>query len=81
MAKVVYTVRFEVTANRAKLTAPAVPGYHFTAECRPEAKRECKDYIEAFLRLLHKAHKALPTEPKNFSVQNVFIEIAAEGRK
>jgi hypothetical protein len=77
MAKVVYTVVFEVRSKRVSVTAPALPGFYFTSEALPDAKPEWEDYLQAFLRLLREAHKPLPAESKNFRVQSVFIEVNA----
>jgi predicted RNase H-like HicB family nuclease len=75
MAKVVYTVVFDVTSGGVKVTAPALPGFYFTAETPPEAEFEWKNYVEVFLKLLRKAHKPLPTKEKSFRIQTLFIEV------
>jgi predicted RNase H-like HicB family nuclease len=80
MAKMVYTVVIEVSSSRVKVTAPAWPGIYFTSDALAEAKPEWKDYLEAFLRLLRKAHKQLPAEPKNFRILSSFIEATYTAR-
>ena len=81
MAKLVYTVAFEVSSNRVKITAPALPGVYFTSDALPDAKPEWKDYLEAFLRLLRKAHKPVLAEPKQYRIENVFIEVTSPRAK
>ena len=77
MAKAIYTIVFEVRSNGVKVTVPALPGFSFEADDIIAAQVDAKVYLEAYLKMLRKIGKPIPSESELFRVESTLIQVNA----